>query len=218
MKKLLTILLSFAFMQTYAQDFVKKTDGTIIKGETKSFDDNILTIQTTDNQTLSFKVDELSKIYISRKGFKMNNINLDNSIIETDDNGTTITLGKEAMNSERKQKNKSSAGSFGGGSSHSSTQSTSSESITSDDDAPKASVIFECNVCLNKGKLQLESQDGTASASWAFSADEGSAFPHKINIVANKTYEWSYHDKKNGWISGTFKLKTGETFINEIKP
>ncbi len=211
MKKLLTILLTLASMLAFSQDYVKKNDGTIIKGETKSFDNNIITIQSADNQTFKLNVNELSKIHIAREGFKMNNIELNNSRIETGDDGTTIIIGQEIMGGEKEHKHNSNSSGSG--------SSSETESISSDDKSKKATVIFECKVCDTKGKLKLESQDGTFTASWSFSSDEEkSAFPHKMKIDANKKFDWSYQDKKNGLINGSLKLEADETLVYTIKP
>lgn len=211
MKKLLTILLTLASMQAFSQDYVKKNDGTIIKGETKSFDNNIITIQSADNQTFKLNVNELSKIHIAREGFKMNNIELNNSRIETGDDGTTIIIGQEIMGGEKEHKHNSNSSGSG--------SSSETESISSDDKSKKATVIFECKVCDTKGKLKLESQDGTFTASWSFSSDEEkSSFPHKMKIDANKKFNWSYQDKKNGLINGSLKLEADETLVYTIKP
>lgn len=225
MKKLFITLLTLASMQAIAQDYVKKNDGTIIKGEAKSFDNNVITLQTTDNQLLKFEVNELSKIHIAREDFKMNNIHLENSRFETSDDGLTITLGQEALDGTRASKNrassKGSGSSFGGQNSLSSSSNSSSETemISSDDNSAKATVIFECKVCDKKGKLKLKSQDGTFSASLSFSLEEDKvAFPHKMKIDANKKIDWSYQDKKNDVINGSLKLGVDETLVYTIKP
>ncbi|WP_435357070.1 hypothetical protein [Emticicia sp. SJ17W-69] len=222
MKKLFITLLTFAFTQAIAQDYVQKNDGTVIKGETKSFDDNILTIQSTDNQIFKFNVNELSKIHIAREDFKMNNIRLENSRFETGEDGLTITLGQEVMGGERRHKNKvysSGGGSNSSSSSSSNSSSSETETISSNDKAAKATIIFECKVCDKKGKLKLESNDGTFSSNWSFSLDDDKeAFPHKMKIEANKKFDWTYEDKKNGVVKGSLKLGADETFVYTIKP
>jgi hypothetical protein len=90
MKKLFTITLMLVFGQVYCQDFIKKSDGTYEQGEAISLENNILKFISKSSDTLVFNVEDLAIIHISKEGFVMKNLQLQNAHFKCNQYGTTI--------------------------------------------------------------------------------------------------------------------------------
>jgi len=90
MKKLLTITFLLVFGQVYCQDFVKKSDGTYEKGEAISLENNILKFVSKSSDTLVLHVEDLAVIHISKEGFVLKNLHLQNAQFKSNQFGTTI--------------------------------------------------------------------------------------------------------------------------------
>jgi hypothetical protein len=90
MKKLLTLTFLLVFGQVYCQDFVKKSDGTYEQGEAISLENNILKFVSKSSDTLVFNVEDLAIIHISKEGFVMKNLQLQNAQFKCNQYGTTI--------------------------------------------------------------------------------------------------------------------------------
>ena len=102
MKKLLTITFLLAFGQVYSQDFVKKSDGTYELGNALSLENNVFRLITEDADTLVFQIEELAIIHISKEGFAMKNLQLQNAQFKSNQYGTTIIFPDNNLKSERK--------------------------------------------------------------------------------------------------------------------
>jgi len=90
MKKLLTLTFLLVFGQVYCQDFVKKFDGTYEQGEAISLENNILKFLSKSSDTLVLHVEDLAVIHISKDGFVMKNLQLQNAQFKSNQYGTTI--------------------------------------------------------------------------------------------------------------------------------
>jgi hypothetical protein len=90
MKKLLTLTFLLVFGQVYCQDFVKKSDGTYEQGEAISLENNILKFVSKSSDTLVLNVEDLAVIHISKEGFVMKNLQLQNAQFKCNQYGTTI--------------------------------------------------------------------------------------------------------------------------------
>lgn len=90
MKKLLTLTFLLVFGQVYCQDFIKKSDGTYEQGEAISLENNILKFILKSSDTLVFNVEDLAIIHISKEGFVMKNLQLQNAQFKCNQYGTTI--------------------------------------------------------------------------------------------------------------------------------
>jgi hypothetical protein len=90
MKKLLTLTFLLVFGQVYCQDFIKKSDGTYEQGEAISLENNILKFVSKSSDTLVFNVEDLAIIHISKEGFVMKNLQLQNAQFKCNQYGTTI--------------------------------------------------------------------------------------------------------------------------------
>ncbi|OYU94360.1 MAG: hypothetical protein CFE21_16455 [Bacteroidetes bacterium B1(2017)] len=90
MKKLLTLTFLLVFGQVYCQDFVKKSDGTYEQGEAINLENNILKFVSKSSDTLVFNVEDLAVIHISKEGFVMKNLQLQNAQFKSNQYGTTI--------------------------------------------------------------------------------------------------------------------------------
>lgn len=102
MKNLLTITFLLAFGQVYSQDFVKKSDGTYELGNALSLENNVFKLITDDADTLVFQIEELAIIHISREGFAMKNLQLQNAQFKSNQYGTTIIFPDNNLKNERK--------------------------------------------------------------------------------------------------------------------
>jgi hypothetical protein len=90
MKKLLTLTFLLVFGQVYCQDFIKKSDGTYEQGEAISLENNILKFLSKSSDTLVLHVEDLAVIHISKDGFVMKNLQLQNAQFKSNQYGTTI--------------------------------------------------------------------------------------------------------------------------------
>ncbi|MDP1815974.1 MAG: hypothetical protein Q8K92_16115 [Leadbetterella sp.] len=90
MKKLLTLTFLLVFGQVYCQDFIKKSDGTYEQGEAISLENNILKFISKSSDTLVFNVEDLAIIHLSKEGFVMKNLQLQNAQFKCNQYGTTI--------------------------------------------------------------------------------------------------------------------------------
>lgn len=102
MKKLFTITFLLVFGQVYCQDFVKKSDGTYELGEAISLENNVLKFLTKSSDTLIFNVTDLAIIHISKEGFVMKNLQLQNAQFKSNQYGTTIILPENSLKSDKK--------------------------------------------------------------------------------------------------------------------
>ncbi|MFN8432343.1 MAG: hypothetical protein U0V04_20360 [Spirosomataceae bacterium] len=102
MKKLLTLTFLLAFGQVYSQDFVKKSDGSYELGNALSLENNVFKLITDDADTLVFKIEELAIIHVSKEGFAMKNLRLQNAQFKSNQYGTTIIFPENKLKSERK--------------------------------------------------------------------------------------------------------------------
>lgn len=102
MKKLLTITFLLVFGQVYCQDFIKKFDGTYEQGEAISLENNILKFISKSSDTLIFNVEDLAIIHISKEGFVMKNLQLQNAQFKSNQYGTTIILPETSLKNDKK--------------------------------------------------------------------------------------------------------------------
>jgi hypothetical protein len=102
MKKLLTITFLLVIGQAFSQDFVKKSDGTFQIGSALSLESNVFKLITEEADTLVFKIEELAIIHISKEGFAMKNLQLQNAQFKSNQYGTTIIFPDNNLKSERK--------------------------------------------------------------------------------------------------------------------
>lgn len=102
MKKLLTITFLLVFGQVYCQDFIKKSDGTYKQGEAISLENNILKFISKTSDTLVFRVEDLAIIHISKEGFVMKNLQLQNAQFISNQYGTTIILAETSLKNDKK--------------------------------------------------------------------------------------------------------------------
>jgi hypothetical protein len=102
MKKLLTLTFLLVFGQVYCQDFIKKSDGTYEQGEAISLENNILKFISKSSDTLVFNVENLAVIYISKEGFVMKNLQLQNAQFKSNQYGTTIILPENSLKNDKK--------------------------------------------------------------------------------------------------------------------
>ncbi|MBC8112345.1 MAG: hypothetical protein H7Y04_14925 [Verrucomicrobia bacterium] len=211
MKKLFGIISFVVCTQAWCQDFVLKKDGNTVQGKAQSFENNLLIFKNTDNQILKLKSEDLKKIHFADNAFKMKHIRIENADFDMGENGITITF--DGAEIEEKLSNPSE---------NNKTKELKSKEeiqIISDDNTEKTSIVFQCSTCLNEGKLQMQSLDGKSKAKWTFSTDgHESNFPHKMDIDANKTYNWSYYDTNMGLIKGTFKAEKGKILTIKLEP
>ncbi|MCP9754013.1 hypothetical protein EGI26_02405 [Lacihabitans sp. CCS-44] len=102
MKKLLTLTFLLVFGQVYCQDFIKKSDGTYEQGEVISLENNILKFISKSSDTLVFNVEDLAVIHISKEGFVMKNLQLQNAQFKSNQYGTTIILPENSLKNDKK--------------------------------------------------------------------------------------------------------------------
>lgn len=101
MKKLFTITLMLAFGQVYCQDFVKKSDGTFEYGDALSFENNVFKLVSETADTLVFNAKELAIIHVSKEGFVMKNLQLENAQFRSNEYGFTIIFPENNLKTER---------------------------------------------------------------------------------------------------------------------
>jgi hypothetical protein len=102
MKKLFTITFLLVFGQVYSQDFVKKSDGSYEQGEAISLENNILKFLSKSSDTLVLNVEDLAIIHISKQGFVMKNLQLQNAQFKSNQYGTTIILPENSLKADKK--------------------------------------------------------------------------------------------------------------------
>jgi hypothetical protein len=102
MKKLLKITFLLVCGQVYCQDFIKKSDGTYQEGDAISLENNILKFISKSSDTLVFNVEELVIIHLSKEGFVMKNLHLQNAQIKSNQYGTTIILPENSLKNDKK--------------------------------------------------------------------------------------------------------------------
>ena len=186
-----------------AQDYVIAPDGTKTKGKMQSVAGNTLRIKDKNDEILTFKVDELSEIYVANPHFNMNRIHLNNSSYKQDEGGIRIKLLDNPVAFANEFANTKTRHSY------------SETSVVSDDKAAKVSLTLTCPDCADSGKLKMKSEDGKSSVEWKFNNDGESVFPKTIEVDANKLYFFTYADPVIGRISK--KIEVNANAKNEIK-
>jgi hypothetical protein len=199
MKKTFSLACLLVSCAAFSQDYIVKPDGTEIKGKMISVMGNTLRIEDKNDETLTFKVDELSEIYVANPNFNMNRLRLNHGSYTENKDGIRIKLLDNPIEPRYESTN-----------SEINASSSDQLSIVSDSQSKKVSLVLTCKDCSNSGKLRMESEDGKSSVKWSFKADGKSVFPKTIEVDVGKTYSFNYFDPKNGKINKKIQVRAEE--------
>lgn len=81
-----------------------------------------------------------------------------------------------------------------------------------DNNEEKGIIIFQCNMCGNKGAISIKGgmDNSKTTGTYSFELDNGERFTTYTQRLPPGTYSWAYKDNAKNQTKGTFTIQKGE--------